>query len=162
MPSEEWFDSLTKESKQAYLPAKHNSISQHQDRTTVTSTSIYSSHLFSGFICFSKIFILLTTMCNKKAPITKRQVGNEEKTTNLGLLNISSNSMSWISLETILEVITVLILTILVIRWYKYLAKRKESRQRKLMDLIRPSASEYPRGFISELPAIQTHSTLEH
>ena len=110
-------------------------------------------------------------MCNGKAPIKKRQVGNEEKTTNLGLLNILSNSMSWISLETILEVITVLILTILVIRWIrKYLAKRKESRNRKLMDLIRPSAparqasfvSEYPRGFISELPAIQTHSTLEH
>ena len=109
-------------------------------------------------------------MCNGKAPIKKRQVGNEEKTTNLGLLNISSNSMSWISLETILEVITVLILTILVIRWIrKYLAKRKESRNRKLMDLIRPSApvrqasfvSEYPRGFISELPAIQTHPTLE-
>ena len=112
-------------------------------------------------------------MCNGKAPIKKRQVGNEEKTTNLGLLNISSNSMSWISLETILEVISVLILTILVIRWIrKYLAKRKEAKQRKLMDLIRPSASaptrqasfvsEYPRGFISELPAIQTHSTLEH
>ena len=122
---------------------------------------------------FLQDFILLTTMCNKKAPITKRQVGNEEKTTNLGLLNISSNSMSWISLETILEVITVLILTILVIRWIrKYLAKRKETKQRKLMDLIRPSASaptrqasfvsEYPRGFISELPAIQTHSTHEH
>ena len=115
-------------------------------------------------------FIQLT-MCNKKAPIKKRQIGNEEKTTNLGLLNISSNSMSWISLETILEVITVIILTILVIRWIrKYLAKRKDAKQRKLMDLIRPSAptrqasfvSEYPRGFISELPAIQTHSTHEH
>ena len=115
-------------------------------------------------------FIQLT-MCNKKAPIKKRQVGNEEKTTNLGLLNISTNSMSWISLETILEVITVLILTILVIRWIrKYLAKRKDAKQRKLMDLIRPSAptrqasfvSEYPRGFISELPAIQSHSINEH
>ena len=102
-------------------------------------------------------------MCKAKAPITKRQVGNEEKTTNLGLLNISSNSMSWLSLETIL------ILTILVIRWVrKYLAKRKQSKTRKLMDLIRPVparqtsfVSEYPRGFISELPAIQNHQTLE-
>ena len=109
-------------------------------------------------------------MCKSKAPVTKRQVGNEEKTTNLGLLNISSNMMSWISLETILELITVLILAILVIRWVrKYLAKRKERKNRKLMDIIRPSApvrqtsfvSEYPRGFISELPAIQTYPTLE-
>ena len=108
-------------------------------------------------------------MCKSKAPVTKRQVGNEEKTTNIGLLNISSNSMSWISLETILELITVLMLTILVIRWVrKYLAKRKQSKNRKLMDLIRPAparqasfVSEYPRGFISELPAIQTHQTLE-
>ena len=115
-------------------------------------------------------FIQLT-MCKAKAPIQKRNVGNEEKTTNLGLLNISTNSMSWISLETILEVITVLILTVLVIRWIrKYLAKRKNEKQRKLMDMIRPSAparqasfvSEYPRGFISELPAIQTHSINEH
>ena len=108
-------------------------------------------------------------MCKGKAPIIKRQVGNEEKTTSLGLLNISSNSMSWLSLETILEVITVIILTILVIRWVrKYLAKRKQSKTRKLMDLIRPVparqtsfVSEYPRGFISELPAIQNHQTLE-
>ena len=76
--------------------------------------------------------------------------------------------MSWISLETILELITVLILAILVIRWVrKYLAKKKERKNRKLLDIIRPSApvrqtsfiSELPRGFISELPA---NSDLSH
>ena len=66
MPSEEWFDSLTKESKQAYLSAEHKLISQHQDRTTVTSTSIYSSKL-SDFI--------QPTMCKAKAPITKSSDG---------------------------------------------------------------------------------------
>ena len=107
---------------------------------------------------------LLTTMCKSMAQIPRQQIGKEEKRADLGIFNISSNTMSWISIETILELITVLILVIVVTRWVqKCLDKEKERKNRKPRDIIRQIApirqssfnSENPRGLISELPSIQ-------
>ena len=113
-------------------------------------------------------------MCKSKTQIPQRQTGSKEVNTNLGLLNISSNSMSWLSLETILEIISVLILILLVLRWIKkYHAKKKEEKIRKLTSIIRPSAparqasfvQEFPMGYLSEIPTnsdIQTTRAITH
>ena len=113
-------------------------------------------------------------MCKSRAPLPQRQTGNKEENVNLGLLNISSNLMSWLSMETILEIVTVLILILLVLRWIKkYHTKKKAEKLRKLTSIIRPSqlarqtsfVQELPMGFISDLPTtsdIQTTRALTH
>jgi hypothetical protein len=57
-------------------------------------------------------------MC--KSQIGKRlapQPTTKKENLNIGLLNMSSQSMSTFCLETIIEIISLLILSILVIRW---------------------------------------------
>ena len=79
--------------------------------------------------------------------------------------------MSWLSLETILEIIKVLILILLVLRWIKkYHAKKNEEKIRKLTSIIVPNGQasfvqEFPMGYLSELPMnsyIQTTRALTH
>ena len=80
------------------------------------------------------------------------QAGNLEENTNVGLLNFSSNSQSTLSLETILEVLSFVILSILVIRWLrKCLTKRKMRKEQRLASIIQPSHN--PRqSYIQEIP----------
>ena len=89
-------------------------------------------------------------MCNKAR--STRTAGNLEENTNVGLLNFSSNSQSTLSLETILEVLSFVILTILVIRWLrKCLTKRKMRKEQRLASIIQPSHN--PRqSYIQEIP----------
>ena len=113
-------------------------------------------------------------MCKSRSPLPQRQTGPKEETVNLGLLNLSSNSMSWLSMETILEIVTVLILILLVLRWIKkYHNKKKAEKLRKLTNIIRPPQmarqtsfiQELPMGYISELPSTsdtQTTRALTH
>lgn len=84
-------------------------------------------------------------MANNK-PTTK------EENLNIGLLNMSSQSMSTLSLETIVEIISLLILTLLVFRWInKWLQKRKAMKMQRLQSLMKPTRQST--SYIRELPS---------
>ena len=97
-------------------------------------------------------------MCNKAR--STRTAGNLEENTNVGLLNISSNSQAMLSLETILEVLSFVILTFLVIRWLrKCLMKRKMEQEQRLASIIQPSHN--PRqSYIQEIPSAPGRSIM--
>ena len=64
-----------------------------------------------------------------------------EETVNVGLVNVSSNSISSVPIWEIIEIVSLVILLLLVIRWIrKWLQKRKHQRQSEqnkiLQDLI--------------------------
>ena len=83
---------------------------------------------------------------------------NTEENLNIGLLNVSSNSMSMISLETIMEIVSLVISPILVIRWInKWIQKRKAKKMQRLQSLIKPSRQTS--SFIQELPTVPTAPT---
>ena len=74
----------------------------------------------------------------KKA--TTGTTGNTEENVNVGLLNISSNSQSILSMETILEVLSFIILTLLVIRWMrKCLLARKLKQEQRMITVLQPN-----------------------
>ena len=53
-----------------------------------------------------------------------------EETVNVGLVNVSSNSISSVPIWEIIEIVSLVILLLLVIRWIrKWLQKRKHQRQ---------------------------------
>ena len=92
-------------------------------------------------------------MCKSRAPLPQKQTGAKEETVNLGLLNVSINSMSWLSMETVLEIATLLILILLVLRLInKYHNKKKATKMRKLTEIIRPPQMARQTSFIQELP----------
>ena len=79
-------------------------------------------------------------MCNKK----KTLEGNSETQTNVGLINVASESFGDMEADTILEIISFIILTLILIRGVrKWLMKRKAKKAAQL------------RGLISEAPARQ-------
>ena len=93
-------------------------------------------------------------MC-KNGKTSANQPTNSEENLNVGLLNISSNSMSVLSLETIMEIVSLLILSILVIRWVnKWLQKRKALKMQRLQSLMKPTRQST--SFIQELPTAPT------
>ena len=79
---------------------------------------------------------------------------------NVGLLNISSNSQAMLSMETILEVLSFVILTFLVIRWLrKCLMKRKMEQERRLANIIQPSHNQR-QSYIQEIPSAPGRSIM--
>ena len=81
--------------------------------------------------------------------------GNTEENVNVGLLNISSNSQSILSVETILEVLSFIILALLVIRWIrKCLMARKIEQEQRMINVLQPNInSRQPTSFIQEIPS---------
>ena len=78
-------------------------------------------------------------MCKKKTA-----EGNSETQTNVGLINVASESFGDMETDTILEVISFIILTLILIRGVrKWLMKRKAKKAAQL------------RGLLSEAPARQ-------
>ena len=64
---------------------------------------------------------------------------------------MSSNSMSVLSLEMIIEIVSLLILSILVLRCVnKWLQKRKALKMQRLQSLMKPTRQST--SFIQELP----------
>ena len=49
-------------------------------------------------------------MCKNAASKQAKTGGNSEETVNVGLLNVSSNSMGWLNVETAMEVASLIIL----------------------------------------------------
>ena len=103
-----------------------------------------------------QLFWLQTTMggkATKKA--SAGTAGNTEENVNVGLLNISSNSQSILSIETILEVLSFIILALLVIRWIrKCMMKRKLEQEQRLANIIQPNLNQrQPTSFIQEIPS---------
>ena len=67
-------------------------------------------------------------MCKKKD--NNNQAMESEETVNVGLVNVSSNSISSVPIWEIIEIVSLVILLLLVIRWIrKWLQKRKHQRQ---------------------------------
>ena len=93
-------------------------------------------------------------MCHKARASTKT-TGNNEENVNVGLLNISSNSQSILSIETILEILSFAILALLVIRWIrKCMMKRKLEQEQRLANIIQPTHNQrQPTSFIQEIPS---------
>ena len=85
----------------------------------------------------------------------KASAGNTEENVNVGLLNISSNSQSILSVETILEVLSFIILTLLVIRWIrKCLLARKIEQEQRMIDVLQPNNNTRQQtSFIQEIPS---------
>ena len=79
-------------------------------------------------------------MCHQsKAATPVSGNGNSEENINMGLLNISSNSQSFVSMETILEILSFVILAMLLLRWIKKcMMKRKLESERRLASIIKP------------------------
>jgi hypothetical protein len=77
-------------------------------------------------------------MCKKKD--NQDQGMDSEETFNVGLVNVSSQSISSLPIWEIIEIVSLVILLLLVIRWTrKWLQKRKHKRQNRnriLQDLI--------------------------
>ena len=83
------------------------------------------------------------------------QPTNNEENLNIGLLNKSSNSMSVLSLETIIAIVSLLILSTLVLRWVnKWIQKRKALKMQRLQSLMKPTRQNT--SFIQELPTAPT------
>ena len=94
-------------------------------------------------------------MCKDSGKTSGNQPTNNEENLNIGLLNMSSNSMSVLSLETIIEIVSLLILSILVLRWVnKWLQKRKALKMQRLQSLMKPTRQST--SFIQELPTAPT------
>ena len=92
-------------------------------------------------------------MCNKAR--ATRTAGHNEENMNVGLLNISSNSHAMLSMDSILEVLSFVILTFLVIRWLrKCLMKRKLEQEQRLANIIQPNHNQrQSTSFIQEIPS---------
>ena len=87
---------------------------------------------------FLRVIKTLFEMCGPKQQ-PKTNNGNTEENLNLGLLNFSSNSQSVMSTETILEILSFCILSLLLLRWLKKcLNKRKQESEERLASIIRP------------------------
>ena len=93
-----------------------------------------------------------TTMGGKATK--KASAGNTEENVNVGLLNISSNSQSILSVETILEVLSFIILALLVIRWIrKCLLARKIEQEQRMINVLQPNNNTRQQtSFIQEIP----------
>ena len=114
---------------------------------------IFIQRLIQRFLVY-QLLLLRTTMC-KKARASAGTAGNNEENVNVGLLNISSNSQSILSMETILEVLSFIILALLVIRWIrKCMMKRKLEQEQRLANIIQPTLNQrQPTSFIQEIPS---------
>ena len=78
-------------------------------------------------------------MCGSQAASPKAANGNSEENINMGILNISSNSQSFVSVETILEILSFCILALLLLRWIKKcMIKRKLESEQRLASIIKP------------------------
>ena len=76
-------------------------------------------------------------MCHKSKMVAPRP-GNTEENINMGLINVSSNSQSIISVETILEILSFAILALLLCRWIKKcMVRRKMESERRLASIIK-------------------------
>ena len=107
----------------------------------------------------TRAYRYLFKMCNKARET--RTAGNQEENMNVGLLNISSNSQAMLSMETILEVLSFVILTFLVIRWLrKCLMKRKMEQERRLASIIQPNINQRQSSFIQEIPSAPGRSIM--
>ena len=96
----------------------------------------------------------LTNMGGKATK--KASAGNTEENVNVGLLNISSNSQSILSVETILEVLSFIILALLVIRWIrKCLLARNMAQEQRMIDVLQPNNNNTRQqtSFIQEIPS---------
>jgi uncharacterized membrane protein len=75
-------------------------------------------------------------MCKKKD--NNNQAMESEETVNVGLVNVSSNSISSVPIWEIIEIVSLVILLLLVIRWIrKWLQKRKHQRQSEQNKILR-------------------------
>ena len=92
-----------------------------------------------GLTIILRIIKELIGMCGTKAASPKANNGNSEENVNLGILNISSNSQSFVSVETILEILSFCILALLLMRWIKKcMIKRKLESEQRLASIIKP------------------------
>ena len=87
-------------------------------------------------------------MCKKKTA-----EGNSETQTNVGLINVASESFGDMEADTILEIISFIILTLILIRGVrKWLMKRKAKKAAQLRGLISEAPRQQPR--VQSLPMI--------
>ena len=91
-----------------------------------------------GLTLLLKVYKRLAGMCHQSKAATP-VAGNSEENINMGLLNISSNSQSIISVETVLEILSFMILALLLCRWIKKcMIRRKLESERRLASIIKP------------------------
>ena len=91
-----------------------------------------------GLTLLLKVYKRLAGMCHQSKAATP-VAGNSEENINMGLLNISSNSQSIISVETVLEILSFVILALLLCRWIKKcMIRRKLESERRLASIIKP------------------------
>ena len=115
-----------------------------------TSQSLNRPRLdFISFTISDKVI-----MCKTAASKQAKTGGNSEEMVNVGLLNVSSNSMSWLSVETVMEVASLIILFVLVLRWLnKFRQKKMAEKMRRISELITPRPMQSRQtSFIQELP----------
>ena len=80
----------------------------------------------------------LVGMCHKTKMAAPAD-GNSKENINMGLINVSSNSQSIISVETVLEILSFAILALLLCRWIKKcMIRRKMESERRLASIIKP------------------------
>ena len=92
-----------------------------------------------GLTIILRIIKELIGMCGSQAASPKATNGNSEENINMGILNISSNSQSFVSVETILEILSFCILALLLLRWIKKcMIKRKLESEQRLASIIKP------------------------
>ena len=96
-----------------------------------------------GLTLLLKVYKILAGMCHQsKAATPVGGNGNSEENINMGLLNISSNSQSFVSVETVLEILSFVILALLLCRWIKKcMMKRKLESERRLASIIKPETT---------------------
>ena len=87
--------------------------------------------------------MILAGMCHQsKAATPVGGNGNSEENINMGILNISSNSQSFVSVETVLEILSFVILALLLCHWIKEcVMKRKLESERRLASIIKPETT---------------------
>ena len=91
-----------------------------------------------GLSLILRVYQKLIGMCHQSKAAAPA-AGNSEENINMGLLNISSNSQSIISVETVLEILSFVILALLLCRWIKKcMIRRKLESERRLASIIKP------------------------
>ena len=112
---------------------------------------------------FLRVIKTLIEMCGPKHNQPKANNGNSEENVNLGILNISSNSQSVVSVETILEILSFCILSLLLLRWLKKcLKKRKQESEQRLASIIRPEGRSSHMEIPSAPRALMAPAGMEH
>ena len=78
---------------------------------------------------------------------------NSEEQVNIGIVNVANQAINTDDLETVLEIISFIILAFLVFRWAKkYCIKRKKAQDLRLASIVSTGSRPAPSASIIELP----------